>query len=48
MSGDFRPCLVLSPKAFNRLGVTLIAPISQGGDFGKSTRLRHELNGVRN
>ncbi|MFT6735342.1 MAG: mRNA interferase ChpB [Polaribacter sp.] len=35
LKGDFRPCLVLSPKAFNRLGVTLIAPISQGGDFAR-------------
>ena len=31
ITGDFRPCLVLSPKAFNRLGITLIAPITQGG-----------------
>ena len=35
LKGDFRPCLVLSPKAFNRLGVTLIAPISQGADFAR-------------
>lgn len=33
--GDYRPCLVLSPKAFNRLGITLIAPITQGGQFAR-------------
>lgn len=33
--GDFRPCLVLSPKVFNRLGMTVIAPISQGGNFAR-------------
>ena len=33
--GDFRPCLVLSPKAFNKLGTTLIAPITQGGNFSR-------------
>lgn len=34
--GDFRPCLVISPKAFNKLGLTLIAPITQGGNFARS------------
>lgn len=34
--GDFRPCLVLSPKAFNKLGLTLIAPITQGGNFART------------
>jgi mRNA interferase ChpB len=33
--GDARPALVISPKAFNSLGLTLIAPISQGGDFAR-------------
>lgn len=28
--GDARPALVISPKAFNTAGLTLIAPISQG------------------
>ncbi|MEJ2768308.1 type II toxin-antitoxin system ChpB family toxin [Mycetohabitans sp. B46] len=28
--GDFRPALVLSPAAFNALGVALVAPITQG------------------
>lgn len=35
IQGDFRPCLVLSPKKFNRLGMTLIAPITQGGNFAR-------------
>ena len=35
IKGDYRPCLVLSPKAFNRLGVTLIAPITQGGNYAR-------------
>lgn len=35
IKGDFRPCLVLSPKAFNRLGMTLIAPITQGGSYAR-------------
>ena len=35
LQGDMRPCLVLSPKAFNRLGLTLIAPITQGGNFAR-------------
>ena len=34
--GDFRPCLVLSPRAFNKLGLTLIAPITQGGNFART------------
>lgn len=33
--GDFRPALVLSPAAFNALGVALVAPITQGGDFAR-------------
>jgi mRNA interferase ChpB len=34
--GDYRPCLVISPKAFNKLGLTLIAPITQGGNFART------------
>jgi mRNA interferase ChpB len=30
-----RPCLVLSPKAFNKLGLTLIAPITQEGNYAR-------------
>ena len=35
ITGDFRPCLVLSPKAFNRLGISLVAPITQGGNYAR-------------
>ena len=35
LQGDARPCLVLSPASFNRLGLTLIAPITQGGDHAR-------------
>jgi len=35
LQGDMRPCLILSPKAFNKLGLTLIAPITQGGNFAR-------------
>ncbi len=35
VQGDYRPCLVLSPKEFNRLGITLVAPISQGGNYAR-------------
>lgn len=33
--GDFRSALVLSPAAFNLMGVALVAPITQGGDFAR-------------
>jgi mRNA interferase ChpB len=35
MQGDFRPAIVLSEAPFNQLGTTLIAPITQGGDFAR-------------
>ncbi len=35
LQGDMRPCLVLSPKAFNKLGLTIIAPITQGGNYAR-------------
>ena len=33
--GDFRPALVLSTAEMNNLGTTIIAPITQGGDFSR-------------
>jgi mRNA interferase ChpB len=33
--GDARPALVISQKAFNALGLTMIVPITQGGDFAR-------------
>jgi mRNA interferase ChpB len=44
--GDFRPCLVLSPKAFNRLGITLIAPITQGGNYARVAGFTVTLMGL--
>ena len=35
MQGHIRTCIVLSPKAFNVLGVSIIAPITQGGNFAR-------------
>lgn len=35
LQGDVRPCLVLSPRAFNKLGLTLIAPITRGGNLAR-------------
>lgn len=33
--GDFRPCIVLSTKAFNNLGLVMVAPITQCGNFAR-------------
>jgi Growth inhibitor len=34
--GNGRPGLVLTPQLFNQLGTTLVAPITQGGNFARS------------
>lgn len=33
MQGERRPCLVLSPREYNNLGLTIVVPITQGGEF---------------
>ncbi|WP_350305233.1 type II toxin-antitoxin system ChpB family toxin [Photorhabdus viridis] len=33
LQGDKRPCLVISPCNFNKLGLTIIIPITQGGNY---------------
>ncbi|BCQ25822.1 type II toxin-antitoxin system ChpB family toxin [Caballeronia sp. NK8] len=33
--GEFRPALVLSSGVFNAMGVALVAPITQGGNFAR-------------
>lgn len=43
--GDFRPALVLSPAAFNVLGVALVAPITQGGEFARFAGFAVPLSG---
>lgn len=36
MQGDIRPCLVISPAAFNRVaGLSYVAPINQGGSYAR-------------
>lgn len=35
IQGYFRPCLVLSTKVFNKLGLALVVPIIQGGNFAR-------------
>jgi len=44
--GDFRPALVLSPAAFNALGVALVAPITQGGEFARFAGFAVPLSGA--
>jgi len=41
-----RPALVLSTSTFNALGVVLVAPITQGGDFARHTGFAASLSGV--
>jgi mRNA interferase ChpB len=43
--GDFRPALVLSPAAFNLMGVALVAPITQGGEFARYAGFAVPLSG---
>ena len=43
--GDFRPALVLSPASFNALGVALVAPITQGGEFARFAGFAVPLSG---
>lgn len=43
--GDFRPVLVLSPAAFNLLGVALVAPITQGGNVARFAGFAVPLSG---
>ena len=41
-----RPGLVLTTKVFNRLGDTLVAPITQGGDFSRYAGFAVSLTGT--
>lgn len=41
-----RPVLVLSTSAFNALGVVLVAPIIQGGDFARHAGFAVSLSGA--
>ncbi len=41
-----RPALVLTPRAFNRLGDVLVAPITQGGDYSRHAGFAVDLAGA--
>jgi len=41
-----RPVLVLTPREFNRLGDTLVAPITQGGNFSRHAGFAVQLEGT--
>ena len=41
-----RPAMVLTTKEFNRLGDTLVAPITQGGDFSRYAGFAVTLTGT--
>ena len=43
--GESRPALILSPTAFNVMGVVLVAPITQGGDFARYAGFAVPLSG---
>ncbi|MGB9988732.1 type II toxin-antitoxin system ChpB family toxin [Pseudoduganella rhizocola] len=41
-----RPALVLSANVFNALGLVLVAPITQGGDFARHAGFATTLSGA--
>ena len=43
--GENRPALVLSTSVFNVMGMVLIAPITQGGDFARHAGFAVQLSG---
>lgn len=45
LTGDARPALVLTTRAFNALGDVLVAPITQGGDFSRYAGFAVSLTG---
>ncbi len=44
--GEFRPALVLSTVEMNSLGIAIIAPITQGGDFSRYAGFAVSLTGT--
>ena len=42
-----RPIIVISPNAFNQLGVQLVAPITSGGAFARHRGFAVELSGTK-
>jgi mRNA interferase ChpB len=43
--GDFRPALILTPAVFNSMGLAVIVPITQGGDFSRHAGFAVTLSG---
>ena len=43
--GEHRPAMVLSTGVFNVMGVVLVAPITQGGDFARHAGFAVQLSG---
>ncbi len=41
-----RPVLILSPQEFNRLGLSLVVPITQGGVFAREAGFAAHLTGA--
>jgi len=46
MQGEARPGLVLTNKAYNRLGDVLVAPITQGANFSRHAGFAVPLTGT--
>lgn len=46
LQGESRPALVLTKRKFNTLGLTMIAPITQGGDFARVAGFTVSLTGT--
>ncbi|WP_276203320.1 type II toxin-antitoxin system ChpB family toxin [Pseudomonas cremoricolorata] len=44
--GVARPALVLTAATFNRLGLAVVAPITQGGDFARHRGFAVTLSGA--
>lgn len=42
-----RPVIIVSPAAFNALGVQLVAPITNGGNFARHKGFAVELNNTK-
>ena len=45
LQGESRPALILSSALFNSLGVAMVAPITQGGDFARFAGFAVPLSG---
>lgn len=46
LQGEMRPVLVLSTAAFNDLGITMVAPITQGANVARFAGFAVSLSGL--